>query len=220
MCIYYQYAILLSYINRNAKPKMVICEVMPEDVEQTNGPTFNLEAALDRLAPHYGEIPAIDSLFRLNGWKEIIKLKSKSYRYNSKLVQTIKCNYIPSYEDNGYEALTGELPIERNDTTSVEIPRPANIDSLKLSYVSKLINLCNANDIYLVFCYSPLYYKSESVGIRTIKELADKSSIPFIDYSQSHQFRSNKLYQDAMHLNNIGAQYYTSAIAHDIKKKF
>ena len=54
--------------------------------------------------PHYGEFAEIDSMFAINGWKEKVKLLSKTYKYNSNLVQTIKCNYIPWPEDRGYEA--------------------------------------------------------------------------------------------------------------------
>ena len=82
---------------------MVIYEVMNLDAEVSSGATFSLDAALDRLAPHYGEFKAVDSLFALNGWKEKMKMLSKTYRYNSKLVQTIKCNYLPEKEDRGYE---------------------------------------------------------------------------------------------------------------------
>jgi hypothetical protein len=217
MCIYYQYAILSAYIHRNAVPKMVICEVVPMDAEQYAGPTFNLDAALDRLAPHYGEIPEIDSLFVLNGWKEELKLISKSYRYNSKLVQSVKCNYIPSFEDNGYEALKGEIVVKTLPTERKELTL-AKVDSLKLSYVAKLIDMCKSNGIELVMCYSPTYQIAKSSGIEAIKSLAKSRSIPFLDYSNDERLRESKYFKDESHLNDTGAHVYSSLIAHEVKQ--
>jgi hypothetical protein len=187
------------------------------DAEQYTGSTFNLDAALDRLAPHYGEIPEIDSLFALNGWKEELKLISKSYRYNSKLVQSVKCNYIPSFEDNGYEALTGEIEVKTLPTERRELTL-AKVDSLKLSYVAKLIDMCKSNGIELVLCYSPTYQISKSSGIEAIKSLAMSQSIPFLDYSNDVRLRDSKYFKDESHLNDTGAHVYSSLIAHEVKQ--
>ena len=59
---------------------------MPLDVEASKGATFSLDAAVDRLLLNYGEYGVIDSLIKLKGWKEEVKLCSKTYRYNSKMV--------------------------------------------------------------------------------------------------------------------------------------
>jgi hypothetical protein len=218
MCIYYQYAVLTSYIHRNAIPKMVICEVVPMDAEVFNGASFNLDAALDRLAPHYGEVPEVDSMFDLNGWKETLKLRSKSYRYNSKLVQFIKCNYIPLPEDNGYEALFGEL---NPKDTIIDSPteKLAEVDSLKLRYVSKLIDVCKSNRIKLVICFSPAHYCGKSNGIDAIKRLASNNDVAFFDYSLDERFRNCKYFNDDSHLNDTGARAYSAVVAHDLRKE-
>jgi hypothetical protein len=219
MCIYYQYAILTSYIHRNAIPKIVICEVVPQDAEVTNGPTFNLDAALDRLAPHYGEVSEIDSLFKLNGWKESIKLSSNCYRYNSKLVQSIKCNYIPSSEDHGYEARIGEMIPK--DTKQIPQAGTLNkIDSIKLDYFSKVINICRNNQIRLIICYSPMYNNTKSNGIDVLKQIANNHAIPFLDYSSDMRIRDCRYFNDETHLNDEGAHLYSSIVAHDLKLLF
>lgn len=82
---------------------------MPTDIEVSEGATFTLDAAVDRLLPNYGEYEQIDSLIELKGWKEKVKLLSKTYRYNFKLVQLIKCNFIGVTEDRGYEPLFGVM---------------------------------------------------------------------------------------------------------------
>ena len=133
MCIYYHYAMFASMIERGHTPKVVIFDMISSDTKEILGSSFTLEAAIDRLAPHYGEFACIDSILELNGWKEILKLQSKLYRYNSKLVQSIKCNFVPSPEDNGYETVKGQL----NDSIQFYHAEYDNcaIDSLKLEFV-------------------------------------------------------------------------------------
>jgi hypothetical protein len=196
---------------------MVICEVGPMDAEVFAGASFNLDAALDRLAPHYGEVPEVDSLFGLNGWKGMLKLRSRCYRYNSKLVQFIKCNYIPLPEDNGYEALFGEFS-PKDTITDLSTEKLVETDSLKLCYMSKLIDVCNSNRIKLVICYSPAHY-CKSNGIDAIKRLANNKDVAFLDYSLDERFRNYKYFIDDSHLNDTGAHAYSSVVAHDLRKE-
>lgn len=218
MCIYYHYAVLASRIHRGSAPKLVVYEVLRSDAEVSNSDVFSLDAALDRLAPHYGEVPAIDSLFAYNGWKEKVKLMSKTYRYNSKLVQTIKCNYIPWPEDRGYEALTGMMKVKNGKPADVlGAVKDVEIEERKLEYVQKLINLCKTNDIKLVMCYSPYYNSKPAEGIERIKELAQSNGIMFLDYGQAEQFQNPEYFQDASHLNDTGAHEYTEEVLKQIK---
>lgn len=216
MCIYYHYGILASRIQRGCPPKMVILEVIGTDAEVSQGATFSLEAALDRYAPHYGEFPEIDSLFAFNGWKERVKLMSKTYRYNSKLVQTIKCNYIPWPEDRGYEALTGMMQVAEGvkaadvlATTSSEEPI---IEERKLLYLQKFIDDCKANNIQLVMCYSPYYGQSVPKSIRIIEGMAKKNDVPFMNYGDDVRFQNPEYFYDASHLNDTGARVYSEDI--------
>lgn len=220
-CIYYHYCLLSSMVERGAAPKMVIYEVMNLDAELSQGATFTLDAALDRLAPHYGEFSCIDSLFALNGWKERVKMMSKTYRYNSKLVQTIKCNYIPWPEDRGYEALTGKMSInmierdvngDSNDSFGAFC-----IDSGKVGYMERFIKLCKTNDIKLVLCYSPYYHNPPSRGVLLIRDIAYKYGYPFYEFASKDQYDNPDLFKDAMHLNDTGARLYTKEIANIIK---
>ena len=217
MCIFYHYAILAARIHRGTAPKMVIYEALASDAEVSNSATFSLNAALDRLAPHYGEVPAIDSLFAINGWQEKVKLMSKTYRYNSKLVQTIKCNYIPWPEDRGYEALTGNMKEKDGKAADVlENTKEVVIEERKLEYVRKLIDLCKVNDIKLVMCYSPYYYKKSSEGIVRIKDIARSNGIMFLDYGSTEHFQNSEYFQDASHLNDTGAHEYTEEVLKNI----
>lgn len=214
MCIYYHYALLASRIYRGCPPKLVICDVMGTDAEVSTGATFSLDAALDRLAPHYDETPEIEELFAINGWKEKFKLLSKTYRYNSKLVQTIKCNFIPWPEDKGYEALYGAM----DENSENDIPEiNSTIEDKKLIYLHKLIKICRDNNVHLILCSSPYYNQPITQGIRLIKKHAEKEKIPFFDFSDYEDLQKREFYRDVSHLNDKGAHLYTSAVLNAIK---
>lgn len=217
MCIYYHYVILASYIERRVKPKMVIYDVMDLDAQEYFGPTFGIDAALDRLAPHYEEYKCIDSLFLLKDWKEQVKLQSKCYRFNSKLVQSIKCNFIPSLEDHGYEVVKGNL----SNTAQFKICEYQNspIDSTKLFYVKKLIWLAKNNDIPLLLVQSPKYSKNECSGIDIIKKIAKDNGIEFWDYMNELSLMKKENFRDESHLNDDGARLWSKFLAHKIKIK-
>lgn len=219
MCIYYHYGILASRIQRGCPPKMVILEVIGTDAEVSQGATFSLEAALDRFAPHYGEFAEIDSLFAFNGWKEKVKLLSKTYKYNSKLVQTIKCNYIPWPEDRGYEALNGVMKVADGEKVAdVLLPsseRP-NIEERKMVYLQKFIDDCKVNNIELVMCYSPYYGQRTPKSIYVIEELAKKNAVLFLNYGDDWRFQKPDYFQDASHLNDTGAKEYSKVVAREL----
>lgn len=217
MCIYYHYAMLAAMIERGHCPKVVIYDVMNLDAFETPGPTFTLDAALDRLAPHYGEYECIDSLFAIKGWKEKLKLLSLAYRYNSKLVQSIKCNFIPLSEDNGYEKIDGQLA----DTTEFRVHDyyQGVLDSNKLGYIKKLIDMAKRNQIELVFVLSPNYYSNPSNSYDAIKETAERNGIPFIDCYNEQTLMKKKYFRDIMHLNDNGAHVWSSYLAHILKTK-
>ena len=220
MCIYYHYGILASRIQRGCPPKMIILEVIGTDVEVSQSATFSLDAALDRYAPHYGEFAEIDSMFAMNGWKEKVKLLSKTYKYNSKLVQTIKCNYIPWPEDRGYEALNGVMKISEGEQAA-DVLAPSsvepNIEERKLVYLQKFIDDCKHNNIELVMCYSPYYNQATPASICLLQEIAEKNDIMFLNYGDEVNFQKPEYFQDASHLNDTGAKEYSKEIARKLK---
>lgn len=223
MCIYYHYTLLASMIERGATPNIVLYEVLNTDAEVSGGATFTLDAALDRMAPHYGEFSAVTELFDLKDWKERIKLYSKTYRYNSKLVQTIKCNYIPWPENKGYEALIGKMNVKLTEQDlkngkKVTVEKLPEIEEKKLEYVKKFITLCEDNNIKLIFIYSPSYNRKLPYGAKMIKEIASKNNVPFYNFVTDGKFNNSELFYDRTHLNEDGAKLYTKEIIGLLKK--
>lgn len=210
-CIYYTYALLSAYIERGVVPKMVICEVVPQDIEVSSSSTFNFDAAAERFAPVYGEFECIDSLLESQGWKSKVKLLSQAYRYNSKLVQVIKCNFIGEAENNGYEPLYGTSPVGVIEDNEEVVP--ASIEQDKVDSFKSLISLCKRNGIDLIFAYSPTLSRQQSEGIAMAKSIAEASDVSFIDMSRDARFEDASLFKDVNHMNDTGAWLYSAAIA-------
>ena len=208
---------LSAYIERGAIPKLVVYEFMPTDVEVSQGATFSLDVAVDRLTPNYGEFRQIDSLIELKGWKEKVKLFSKIYRYNSKLVQLIKCNYIGVTEDRGYEPLFGSMDVKMVLNSPEKIKRSIMIEEGKVDCLKKMIYLCKANDIQLVLAYSS-YYRSYT-DVEIIKDIAREASVLFLDMARDNYFDNSAFFRDVMHLNDKGAREYTSEFVECLKKE-
>lgn len=218
MCIYYQYAILSAYVQRKSFPKLVVLDVQDLDIIPSSGATFTLDAALDRLAPHYGQFDGVDSLFVLQNWKERGKLLSKTYRYNSKLVQTIKCNYLAEPEDKGYETVKGKLP---NDVVFKNEPNDkTDFETMKVEYMQRFITLCKKNNIPLLMVYSPIFRNGDSPAIRKIAEMAKSNGVPFWDYSNEPSMTKRENFRDIMHLHDEGAHLWSSFLAIKIKEDF
>lgn len=218
MCIYYQYAILSAYVQRKSFPKLVVLDVQDLDIIPSSGATFTLDAALDRLAPHYGQFDGVDSLFVLQNWKERVKQMSKTYRYNSKLVQTIKCNYLAEPEDKGYEVVKGKLPddVVFENEASTE----TDFEPMKVEYMQKFIDLCKNNNIPLLLVYSPIFRNGESPAMRKIAEMAKASGVPFWDYSNEPTIIKRENFRDKMHLHDEGAHLWSEFLANMIKEKY
>lgn len=217
MCIYYHYAMLAAMVERGHCPRVVIYDVMNLDAKLHPGPTFTLDAALDRLAPHYGQFACIDSLFELKGWKENLKLQSKAYRYNSKLVQSIKCNFIPSPEDHGYEAIKGHLK-EKMQFQHEDYDDCA-IDSLKLEYMCKMVRLAKQNNVRMFFVLSPYFVDNPSRAYDASREVAREKGVEVIDCYNEPAMMKQEFFRDLMHLNDEGAHVWSSYLAHLLKNK-
>lgn len=203
MCIYYHYAILNHIIHSQDKPKIILLDVIALDVAKSTGATFSLEAALNRLKPHYGKSNMVDELFSDIKWNEKIALSSSMYRYNSQILQILSSNFISDNNYKGYSPLYKTQEINKIVVAEDEII----IDELKLSYLTKTIQLCLSHNIPLILCYSPSTIKPNENFIRVIEELSLKYGVPFYNlFTENIQKYS---FQDDTHLNAKGADIFT-----------
>lgn len=208
--VFYHYGLLSNYKGKR-KPQIVVYDMNHDaDLFRSNIGKFTLEAALGRLSPYYGRTPEMDSLYGLDGATSRLKYVSRMYRYNSKLLELIKCRYISPRQDDGYEALTDSLP----KNTMIEPLRGiGSVDLQKVACLRKLIAYTRRNNIKLVFVISPRFYSVEDEVYHIGKEVAEENGILLIDMLNLPEPMSPEYFADETHMNDTGARKFTAILA-------
>ena len=209
----YAHYLMLNHILAVHKPKVICLEVRTTDFTVQADPFYTISF----FAPYFGINEGADSIFRLAGkyWEYRI---SHLYRFNAKAPSNIAGLAINRNEggDNGYipSLQPAHYPssLEYRDT-------PKNVDSMKLKYVQKFIDLCYENGIKLVFMVSPMYTKIDDNHYDVLKTIAMQNEVPFFDYHKEGLFHDHPEYfKDSSHLWDRGARLYSSIFASDLKR--
>lgn len=207
----------LRMLTNRYKPKLVIYEITPG---YDYGRTDPYSKYLGYLRAYYNE-QGIRGIFEdFDDNLSSLKMKSKMYQNTSRLLPDLVDNII--YRDNrqGYSPLYGHM----NTDEVVPGVSPRNdsaVDSLKLSYVERIIKLCIDKDISLVFSISPRFgLDSDIEPYLPALSLCDKYGIEVANYLNVPQICSHAdLFQDSVHLNHKGAETYTTLVLPEIKRK-
>lgn len=193
-------------------PKAIIYDIMPD---YDYGINDNLKY-LSHLKDYYSH-PGVREIFNAVDKKEAIKMHSKLYLHNSKII-SIASNFILSRKNmhKGYMPLEGTMEIIPEKPSANE---PLHTDSLKIAFLERLIKECKQKEIKLIFTISPSYYETDMSQFAPIKELCNRYGTALLDYGSSPMFIEKREYfKDSTHLNHEGASLFTSAIIHEIKK--
>lgn len=197
---------LLLEITRRYNPKKIIYELTPAfDWIKGDNERYLLNLR------HAYQIVGIDSIFWNVNINERLKMLSKSYQSNSLIMHLIYDNLIAQNDSlNGYIPLWDVIKIKDIRKESIEdLNTKNNIDSLKVEYLQKFINLCHKKKITLIFAISPQLHRSNDI-YNFGKEMAKRNNIGIIDYQEMNtSFNDKMLFQDSYHLNNDGATKYT-----------
>jgi hypothetical protein len=206
---------------KNYTPKIIIIEMDPNSISYWKGDYERLNLFL----PFVDKYNSAENLVKLNGEFESLKLFSKTYKYNSKLVNI----FIYTYLSNRFKHVQSFIPIPNRiikDTSIInhdainEIP---DIDSNKVNAILDIINICNSKRIKLLFVNSPYYNNKININHYNINgqkmiENFKKNNIDFIDFTSDSNFISQPNYfADINHLNDIGANLFSKKFAHLIK---
>ncbi len=166
----------------------------------------------------YYDYPGIDSIFSVVDSKEKLKMNSKLYRCNSKII-SIASNFILNRknENNGYFPLYGTMEVIP-DAPEKNLP-PVTVDSLKVAFLEAFVEDCNKRGIKLMFTISPFYFEQDMSAYAPLEALCEKHDIPLLNCASDTIFLGKKEYfKDSTHLNHDGAVLFTSLIMPELKK--
>ena len=202
--------IILSYgfmkmITQRYSPKLIIYDVTRFDIYEDDNMKY-----LDLMKPYYHET-GIDSIFWYVNPKTRYMMLSNLYRYNTTCLRVLG-NFIHPMNNypKGYCALYKTMdyePVIRESETK-------KVDSLKIHYFRKFIQLAKDKDIQLICYVSPTYKVSSNEDYYLpVKQLCLQYDVPFFYYADCPIFSGKKKYfQDRTHMNHTGACQYTEEV--------
>lgn len=216
--IYRSYA-YLHFISRRKLPKLIIYDPYYYDLYFEYGITPE-DDVIKQLKPLkiYAHDPFVRAMIKDISPNEDIKLHSNLYKYNSEFVRLLRDKTTlrrTLEESNGYEPLYRTLDYEPEQTNEI-----LTIDNNKISYIQKLINLCEDNNIKLVFTLSPMYKFNIEKYFIPLMKLCHDNNIEFISFNNTELFNSHREYfQDQNHLNDTGARIYTEMLIKELRNR-
>ncbi len=210
--------IVLAYgrfklLTNRYKPKLIIYEMTPEYDYSTKGSNTKY---LGYLRPYYNEQGIQDIFADFDKELSFLKMQSKMYQNTAKLLPNLVDNLI--FRDNmkGYAPLSGKIDVDKIDKTISN--KYETIDSLKLSYVERMILEAKEDSIRLVFMISPsLGTNSVTLNYEPEIALCKKHGIPYNDFINYKSIADNPEYfQDIGHMNKDGAIAYTQMLIKEV----
>lgn len=209
----FSHYILLNLMLAHHTPKVVCLELMAKDFSISDAPFSKISF----FAPYININDRADSVFMEAGsyWKYKV---SHLYRFNSKGVEAIG-GLLTNHRD---EEDHGFFPLERTQSAPPAFGKETpldGVDSLKLSYVKRFIDVCGQNGIRLIFMISPRYASVDPGHYDPLKKIAKENGVPFMDYHTKGLFFDHPEYfRDSGHLWLEGAMAYTAIFASDLKR--
>lgn len=195
------------------QPKVVIYEVAPSiDYVQHDNTRF-----LGLLRP-FSDDDIIKEVIQDIDKKDLLFLHSNLYKYNSSFIEILsQCfsRFPGTAKDFTYAPLVSVMQHDPGPTSFENL----KLDSIKYNYLSELADICHSNGVKLFFAASPWYRMKESDVYVPLYKLCKEKKVLFFNHNFDTKFIFEKdYYNDAAHLNQKGAETYTSIIAHEIKE--
>ncbi|MBQ8158888.1 MAG: hypothetical protein IJ081_07715 [Prevotella sp.] len=208
----FSHFIVLCHILERYTPKVICLEVMHTDYCQQE----DAFTVLSYFAPLYGNSEAADSVYRLAGkyWQYQV---SHLYRYNAKAASNLVGLVLNRQKDNDQGYIPLPKPNQCPQQLAVEQARH-DVDSLKIEYLQRFIDLCRDRQICLVFTVSPKYTLVDADHYQVLREMAQKNQVPMLDYHTTGLYHNQPAYfKDITHLWDKGARLYSAVFASDLK---
>ena len=204
----YQIAVLHSVISRS-EPKFVLWDFDPKLFSDDNKSW--LKTGLNPLYYESEEVKSVLDLYDKHMW---IKHLSRSYRYNSLLLEIV--NYNLGQQDT----LMGYSPFECSylemDTIDQEsYPTKGNERINKIALFRSMIEELKRRNISVAIVISPIHaYQKEKIwGIVDLERIADDLEIPLFNFSSLESiYDNNNFFRDQIHLCRSGSDVYTRVV--------
>ena len=216
--------IVLAYgrfkmLTNRYKPKLVIYEMTPEFDFGTQDPNTKY---LGYLRPYYSKEGVKPIFNSFDDELSFLKMQSKMYQNTGKLLPNLVDNVICRSNNMGYDSLFGTIDIDNTKNPVKKGEGNMSVDSLKLSYVEKMIIDAKKQNVPIVFMMSPKFgMDTRTVSFEPEITLCERYDIPYYNFLNYEPIADHPYYfQDRDHLNNDGAAAYTQMIVKAVLNKY
>jgi len=199
-------------------PRIIVLDLLPNDVTSAEPVKQEVER-LSILAPFAGH-PQVREMLTQGSLLEDLKLRSRLYRYNSRLL-SIADNYskTPGEFDQGYISVgkTRFREVNRflDDLSTTAAPA---FDAYRIGILKKFIQSARDKGAKVVLVFSPPV-EPLSAKVRQILDyltsLAADQGVPFLIFTCEAypQFHNREWYMDYIHMNALGAEAFSPLFA-------
>ncbi|AFD06721.1 hypothetical protein [Solitalea canadensis] len=211
----YYYNVLIKHSLRNHQTRLMIIDINNRELESSLvGDKTNAERFL---VPFFNIIPESKESLQLT-LSDQICYTSNLYRYNTKFYNIFRNNNMRcrDIDCNGYEPLYGRG--KRNARLYYSNTEP--VDNERVALINSIIAECKANNVKLIFVFSPKQFDDRKTESRAIlNAIFEKNNIPVFDFTNHSSFRDKNLFYDDAHLNHKGAVLYSKLLTQKIKEQ-
>ena len=207
--------IILQYgrwkmISERYTPRVIIYDVNPSfDICLNDNMAY-----VDRLKPFCDDRNVLDYVANIFPMEKL-KLLSQMYRYNYKFIEMLSdCTINKNDLLNGYIPLNGLIRQEMVDAERPIKTSTIREDPIKVYYLEKLAEECKERGSNLIFVASPSFRGGNygKSAFEVVENISQKYSIPFLYYYESDFSEDPSVFRDSQHLNNSGAEKFTTEI--------
>jgi hypothetical protein len=212
-------------VTRHYAPKIWIMDI-GSAIEQGPVQTGRLACFL----PYVDDEPVAREVVAMRSKHESVRLWSRIYRYNSLILSLLSPRLgKPVTPRLGFLPLHGDYAPTARAVLAEKLrepaPQPAPVDSVKLRYLRRAIDLMHKRGVTVLAVRSPRYLETpgdERYSLteeREMEELFGKLNVRYMDFSVAHidRFRDPHLFVDPAHLNEAGALIFTRMLADSLR---
>lgn len=220
----YAFMLFDVWTAKHGAPKLVLLQVDPWSLRRSQ---TELQRA-DIFAPFVSRSAKVRAVLALRGRYEPLKLLSRSYRYNGKVLAIAKNALVrPNDAFDGYEGIPGAMTpgsaVPASEDALELATRGEPFWDRKIALFGQLAAYCRQNGARLILFHSPRY-SSDPARLRAWNEelAALLKGYPDVDYIDGEtQFARaftgrGALFHDTTHLNARGASLFTSLLADEV----
>lgn len=212
------YAAILTLSLEKHIPKVLILDINNRDLDADSEKKDNLACLL----PYLKTSSAVKPFIVQKSPFELTKASIQTYRYNGQIFSMIQHTLFSKFSSQdfaGYKPLSQKMDSSQKPKIA-RLVQVESIDKDNLQSLDTIISLCKKNNISLFVFVSPRYSLDPTTqSVKMIKQICNSRQIQFGDYSKNDTLFNARYFSDASHLNQQGADLYSSKVAAIIKRK-